>query len=66
VADGLTVFTRYGHAFSGEVRFDNAFTLGAQLTGMRWGRENDRVGVAFGWLTSSGWAAAAPGCRRRL
>ena len=61
VADGLTVFTRYGHAFSGEVRFDNAFTLGAQLTGMRWGRENDRVGLAFGWLnTSSGFRAAAP------
>lgn len=61
VADGLTVFTRYGHAFSGEVRFGNAFTLGAQLTGLRWGRENDRVGVAFGWLnTSSGFRAAAP------
>jgi len=61
VADGLTLFTRYGHAFDGEVRFDNAFTLGAQLTGARWGRENDRIGVAFGWLnTSSGFRAAAP------
>jgi hypothetical protein len=60
VADGLTLFTRYGHAFDGEVRFNNAVTLGAQLTGARWGRENDRVGVAFGWLnTSSGFRSAA-------
>jgi len=61
VADNLTVFTRYGHAFSGDVRFNNAITLGTQLAGHSWGREEDRVGLAFGWLnTSAGFRAAAP------
>lgn len=61
VAEGLTVFTRYGHAFSGDVRFNNAVTLGTQLAGHRWGREEDRVGLAFGWLnTSPGFRTAAP------
>lgn len=61
VAESLSVFTRYGHAFSGDVRFNNAFTLGTQLAGHGWGREDDRVGLAFGWLnTSSGFRAAAP------
>lgn len=61
VTESLTVFTRYGHAFSGDVRFNNAFTFGAQLAGLRWGRQDDRVGLAFGWLdTSPGFRAAAP------
>lgn len=60
VAEGLSVFTRYGHAFSGDVRFDNAFTFGTQLAGHRWGRQDDRLGLAFGWLdTSSGFRATA-------
>lgn len=60
VADDLIVFTRVGHAFSGDVRFDNALTLGAQLAGHRWGRDDDRVGLALGWLnTSSGFRATA-------
>lgn len=60
VAEDLTVFTRYGHALSGDVRFNDALTLGTQLAGHRWGRKDDRVGLAFGWLnTSSGFRAAA-------
>jgi hypothetical protein len=61
VARHLTLFTRYGHAFGGEVRFNNAITLGARLGGHGWGRQDDRVGLAYGWLnTSSGFRAAAP------
>ncbi len=61
VAENLSVFTRYGHAFSGDVRFNNAITPGTQLAGHAWGREDDRVGLAFGWRnTSSGFRAAAP------
>lgn len=61
VAEGLSVFSRYGHAFSGDVRFNDAITLGAQLGGQRWGRLDDRVGLAFGWLnSSSGFRSAAP------
>ena len=61
VARNLTLFARYGHAFSGEVRFNNAITLGTQLGGYGWGRQEDRLGLAFGWLnTSSQFRAAAP------
>jgi hypothetical protein len=61
VARHLTVFTRYGHSFAGDVRFDNAITVGAQLGGYNWGRQEDRVGLAYGWLnTSSGFRTAAP------
>lgn len=57
----LTVFARYGHSFSGPVRFDNAVTVGAQLNGFSWGRQEDRIGLAYGWLnTGSGFKAAAP------
>ena len=57
----LTVFARYGHSFSGPVRFNNAVTVGAQLNGYHWGRQEDRIGLAYGWLdTSSGFKAAAP------
>lgn len=61
VARYFTLFARYGHALSGEVRFNNAITAGAQLGGYSWGRQEDRVGLAFGWLdTSPGFRAAAP------
>lgn len=61
VARHLTLFARYGHAFSGEVRFNNAVTVGGQLGGYSWGRQDDRIGLAYGWLnTSSGFRAAAP------
>jgi high affinity Mn2+ porin len=57
----LTVFARYGHSFSGPVRFNNAVTVGAQLNGYGWGRQEDRIGLAYGWLdTSTGFRTAAP------
>lgn len=53
VGDSATLFARYGHATQGALAFDRAFTVGGQLSGAAWGRENDRVGLAFGWLNSS-------------
>jgi high affinity Mn2+ porin len=62
VSADASLFARYGQSTSGQVSFDRAFTLGGQITGQRWGRENDRLGLAFGWLNSSDdYQAANPG-----
>lgn len=62
VSKHLTLFTRYGDSIRGEVGFDRAFTLGGQLAGAAWGREKDRLGLAFGWLkTSDAYQLANPG-----
>ena len=62
VAPHLTLFSRIGLSTKGEVGFDRAFTLGGQLSGAGWGRENDRLGLAFGWLkTSDEYKLANPG-----
>lgn len=61
VARHLTLFTRYGQSTKGQVKFDKAFTVGGQLGGYTWGRQHDRIGLAFGWLNpSSEFKAAAP------
>lgn len=61
VAQHLTLFARYGHSTRGLVKFDRAFTLGGQLEGTAWGRANDRVGLALGWLSpSSEFKTGAP------
>ncbi|NWG87776.1 MAG: carbohydrate porin [Hydrogenophilaceae bacterium] len=62
VADHVTLFTRLGLSTKGEVAFDRAFTLGAQFDGGLWGRENDRIGLAAGWLkVSDEYKLANPG-----
>lgn len=53
VGDGVTVFGRYGHQTRGNVRFDRALTLGAELNGSYWNRGGDAVGMAAGFLKSS-------------
>lgn len=61
VARHLTLFARYGHSFTGDVRFNDAITLGGRLSGYGWGRQDDRIGLAYGWLnTSAGFRDAAP------
>ncbi|MEW5891673.1 MAG: carbohydrate porin [Pseudomonadota bacterium] len=61
VARHITLFARYGHSSQGRVRFDRAFTLGAEFSGSAWGRADDRLGLAAGWLkTSDGYRAADP------
>jgi len=54
VLNDLTLFGRYGHHVSGKVLFDRALTLGAELDGTRWGRSADALGLAYGWLRTSG------------
>lgn len=54
VDDGVTLFGRYGHQMQGNVRFDRALTLGAEINGAYWSRGGDSVGLAAGWLKSSG------------
>lgn len=53
LSDVLTVFGRYGHNISGKVAFDRALTLGGELSGAGWGREDDGIGLAWGWLRAS-------------
>lgn len=53
VTDSATLFARYGRSSRGTMAFDRAVTLGGQLAGAAWGRPDDRVGLAFGWLPSS-------------
>lgn len=57
----LAVFARYGHSLHGRMRFERALTLGAEVGGAGWGRAEDRIGVAAGWLdTGKAFRAAAP------
>lgn len=61
VTVSTTLFVRYGHSTEGRVRFDQAFTAGLELNGAAWGRGNDRLGLAGGWLRASGdFSADAP------
>ncbi|MDZ4254725.1 MAG: carbohydrate porin, partial [Sulfuritalea sp.] len=53
VTDDVTLFGRYGHQVKGQVRFDRALTLGAELAGTNWARAADGFGVAFGALRTS-------------
>ena len=53
VADDITLFGRYGHQLKGQVRFDRALTLGAELAGSPWGRAADSLGLALGALRTS-------------
>ncbi|MGH8747233.1 MAG: carbohydrate porin [Burkholderiales bacterium] len=58
--DAITFFGRYGHQITGDVRFDRALTLGAEIGGEYWNRSADAIGIALGALrTSSGFAAAS-------
>jgi hypothetical protein len=42
------------------VRFNQAVTVGMELSGAAWGREKDRLGFAGGWLRSSKGFQADP------
>lgn len=53
VGDATTVFGRYGRNMSGNVRFDQALTAGAEFGGNDWNRGGDAVGVALGRLRTS-------------
>jgi high affinity Mn2+ porin len=53
VAPHATLFARYGDSTKGNLSFDSAYTLGAQIDGSAWGREGDRIGLAYGALSTS-------------
>lgn len=53
VGDAVTIFGRYGHQASGNVRFDRALTLGAEIGGNYWNRSGDALGIAAGRLRTS-------------
>ncbi len=53
VAQHVTLFSRLGFSTKGDLAFDKAYTLGAQFDGGLWGRGNDRIGLAVGWLKAS-------------
>ncbi len=53
VAPHATLFARYGDSTKGNLSFDSAYTLGAQIDGGAWGREGDRIGLAYGALSTS-------------
>lgn len=48
VAEDGTVFGRFGKRTSGRETFDRAITVGFELAGSLWGREDDGIGVALG------------------
>jgi high affinity Mn2+ porin len=65
VTPHATVFARYGHSSKGNLNFDRAYTLGGQLAGSLWGRDSDRIGLAYGALsTSSAYRNAGSGSGR--
>ena len=53
IADYMTLFIRYGKQARGNVRFDQALTIGADIGGSYWGSGGDALGVALGWLSVS-------------
>lgn len=61
VSDSTTLFARYGKTLQGELSFDQALTLGAQVAGRGWGREKDRIGLAAGGLKAGEAYNAANG-----
>jgi high affinity Mn2+ porin len=53
VGDAITLFSRYGRATRGKVRFDRAVTFGAEFGGGYWDRGADAIGIAVAQLRTS-------------
>jgi high affinity Mn2+ porin len=59
VGRNWNLFGRFGQRVEGDGEFNTALTLGAEHSGRPWGRANDAVGLAVGWLeTSDAWKRA--------
>lgn len=52
IGDGVTVFARYGKMIKGELSFNQAATVGAEVSGLYWNRSADAIGIAGAWLQS--------------
>lgn len=48
IADGYTLFARFGQQTKGQVQFDQTLTGGVEIGGGYWGRAADALGVAAG------------------
>jgi len=53
IDDGITLFGRYGQLVKGELAFDRALSVGAEINGTYWGRAGDALGIGGSWLRSS-------------
>lgn len=53
VGDGINLFGRYGQLIKGELSFDKALSIGAEINGSYWGRGADAIGLGGSWLSSS-------------
>ena len=53
VGDGVNLFGRYGQLVDGDLPFNQAISVGAELNGAYWGRGNDAIGLGYSWLNSS-------------
>jgi hypothetical protein len=53
IGDGINVFGRYGKLTKGELPFDQALSVGAEINGSYWGRGGDAIGIGGAWLRSS-------------
>jgi hypothetical protein len=59
VGDGVNLFARYGHLVKGELPFQQALSIGTEISGAYWGRGADAIGIGGSWLkTSSAYRAA--------
>ncbi|PKO38021.1 MAG: carbohydrate porin, partial [Betaproteobacteria bacterium HGW-Betaproteobacteria-4] len=61
VGDGIKLFGRYGQLVEGELPFDQALSVGAEISGNYWGRGADAIGVGASWLKASSAYRAAGG-----
>lgn len=53
IGKAIMLFTRLGAETQGQVRFDRALTLGAEIAATPFGRGSDALGVAVGFLRTS-------------
>ncbi len=50
VDDNLSLFARYGRMVQGELPFNQALTVGVEISGNAWGRAGDSLGIAGAWM----------------
>ena len=53
VGDGVNLFARYGQLLKGQLAFDRALSVGAEIYGSYWGRAADAIGFGGSWLKAS-------------
>ncbi|MDR1462282.1 MAG: carbohydrate porin [Azoarcus sp.] len=53
VGEGMKLFGRYGQILRGNLHFNRALAIGAEASGLYWGRASDSVGIAGSWLWTS-------------